>query len=335
MPPEQYVVIIGKQRAHDEEVERTVEARFITPQAAIRREAAAAANAAVAGKLADAIKAKKQVEQHILELRTNFEKTVKQQLGAQAEALEKAANERVNAEKEKRFSESLKHEQELENLKRRMAKERPQELGDQGELDLFEVLTAEFSQDQIARVTKGVNGPDIVQRVLLNGVCIGVNAFECKNHRRWNSGWVGKLRQDAIEAGASHGILVTTAFPADKRELMVVDGIVVASPARALAVAHMLRRAVVQFHALKLSNEERDEKTARLYELLTSDRAAERWDRMSSATTNLLDIEHNDAAHQEKTRNKRVGLIRAMQAVHDEFTGGINAIIRGDPGKSP
>ena len=77
----------------------------------------------------------------------------------------------------------------------------------------------------------------------------------------------------------------------------------------------MLRRQVLQTHALNLSNADRDEKTARLYEFMTSDRAAGRWDRMAQATTDLLNIEKSDAAYQEKTRTKRTGLIHAVQSV--------------------
>lgn len=252
---------MGEQAAHDAEIERAAEARFASREATIRREAGDAAKAALAPKLAEAADIKRQMK----ELRSTFETTMKQQLAAQAEALEKAATERVNAEKEKRFADNLKHQQELEDLKRRTAKERPQELGDQGELDLFEILMTEFPQDQIARVPKGQNGADIIQRIFVNGICVGANCFEVKNHKRWQNGWIAKLREDTIEAGASHGILVTTAFPAERRELTVIDNMVVAAPARAIAVAHILRRAVVAFHALRLSNQQRDEKTAQQY----------------------------------------------------------------------
>jgi hypothetical protein len=129
---------------------------------------------------------------------------------------------------------------------------------------------------------------------------------------------------------ADHAVLVASVFPADERQLLVRDGVIVASPARVIAVAHMLRRQVLQTHTLKLSNADRDEKTARLYAFMTSDRAADRWDRIASAASELLDIEKSDAAWQEKTRTKRSGLIHSVQAVHDEFTGEIDRILGGN-----
>jgi hypothetical protein len=137
------------------------------------------------------------------------------------------------------------------------------------------------------------------------------------------------LRADQIAAGADHAVLVSTVFPADRRHLMVKDGVVVCTPARAVEVAHILRAAVLRFQVLKLSNEARDEKTAKLYDLMISDRAAGWWDRIFQATDELLGVEQKDQAWQEKTRTKRTSLIRAVQVAHAEFTGQIDRIIGG------
>lgn len=299
----------------------------------IQREVQATVTAALAPKLAEATAAKKLADQQMKELRAGIEATLKQQLAAQAEALEKAANERVNAEKTLRHADSLRYQQALEDLKRKQAKERPAELGERGELDLFEILTNEFPADQFCRVGKGIRGADIVQRVFNGGAFTGrLIIYDSKNHRAWMSKWIPKLRGDQIEAKADHAVLVSTVFPAGKSHLMVENGVVVCSPARVVAVAHMLRNHVLQSHGLRLSNADRTEKTQRLYDLLTSDRAAERWERLSAAVSELTEIEGTDAAHQQRVRDKRLSKVRAIAAVHDEFVGDIDAIVRGESG---
>lgn len=221
----------------------------------------------------------------------------------------------------------MKLDAQLADLQRQLQRRTANELGDEGEIDLFEALTAEFPQDQIARVPKGMAGADIIQRVFSGGVFTQRSIiYDCKNHKRWQNRFTTKLREDQIVAQADHAVLVSTVFPADTRQLLVRDGVIVASPARIIAVAHMLRRQVLQTSALNLSNADRDEKTARLYEFMTSDRAS-RWDRMAQATTDLLDIEKSDAVWQEKTRTKRTGLIHAVQSVYDGFTGDIDRIL--------
>ncbi len=299
-------------------------------EVAIRKETEAAAAAALAPKLAEAVEARKTAEQAVKIAKATFTAALREKLDAQAEVAAKARVEAVNAVTEKFFGENLRLQERVQELQRMLEKKTANELGDAGEIDLFEALMAEFPADQIARVPKGVPGPDIVQRVFLNRVCVGSNIFDSKNHKAWQNKWTAKLRQDQIDAGADHAVLVSTVFPSERRHLMVKDGVVVCGPAQAVAVAHMLRAAVIRFQSLKLSNADRDEKTARLYSLMTSDRATGWWDRIFQATDELLDVEQKDQAWQEKTRTKRTGLIRAVQVAHAEFTGEIDRIIGGN-----
>lgn len=277
-----------------------------------RRNAVAAANAAVAPKLA------------------KIEADRKRALDTQAEVLAKKHAEELAAVKTAAFEDRMKVEQQLKDALRANDKKTANELGDAAEIDLFERLIAEFPADQIARVARGVNGPDVIQRVFANGAFTGrCIIYDSKNHRVFQPKWVAKLRQDQIVAQADHAVLVTTAFPPGTRHLLDRNGIIVVGTAHAIEIAHILRRQVLQTHLLGLSNADRDEKTAKLYALLTSDRATDRWDRMSRATTDLLDIEKSDAVHQEKMRNKRIGLVHSVRVVQDEFISDIDRIVGG------
>ena len=281
-------------------------------ETAIRRESIAAANAAVAPKLA------------------KIEADRKRALETQAETLARKHAEELAAVKTAAFEDRMKVEQQLKDALRANDKKTANELGDAGEIDLSERLIAEFPADQITRVARGVNGPDVIQRVFANGAFTGrCIIYDSKNHKAFQSKWTAKLRQDQIVAQADHAVLVTTAFPPGTRHLLERNGIIVVGPAHAIEIARILRRQVLQTHLLGLSNADRDEKTAKLYALLTSDRAADRWDRMSRATTDLLDIEKSDAVHQEKTRNKRLGLVHAVRVVQDEFISDIDRIVGG------
>jgi hypothetical protein len=329
---EKFAQIQGKQRAHDVEIERAAESRFASREAAIRKEAQATATAALAPKLAEAVDARKTAEQAVKDAKATFDTALREKLEAANEAAAKARVEAVNAVTEKFFTENLRLQERVLELQRMLEKKTANELGDAGEVDLFDLLIAEFPADQISRVGKGVNGPDIVHRVFSGGVFTGRSiVYDSKNHKNWMSKWLPKLRRDQTEYGADHAVLVSTVMPAGRSQLMVENGVVVCSPARAAAIAHMLRRAVLHTHALGLSNQQRDEKTARLYDLLTSDRATERWERMLAATTELVELETSDAAHQQRTRDKRLSKVRAIVAVHDEFVGDIDCIVRGEP----
>jgi hypothetical protein len=324
--------ILGEQAAHDVEIRRQAEAGFASREAAIRREAGDTAKAALAPKLAEAAQAKDAAEERARVIEANVEAILKERLDAQAEAAAKAQDVAISAVTVKHFAEVQRLLEKNREMERLLEKKTANELGEAGEVDLFDLLLTEFPADQIGRVGKGVNGPDIVHRVFSGGAFTGRSiVYDSKNHKAFQSKWLPKLRRDQTDYGADHAVLVSTAFPPGKSQLMVENGVIVCSPARAAAIAHMLRRAILQTHALGLSNADRDEKTAQLYDLLTSDRATERWERMSAATTDLVEIETADESHQRRTRDKRLSKFRAIAAVHDEFTGDVAAIIRGEP----
>ena len=178
---------------------------------------------------------------------------------------------------------------------------------------------------------EGQRGADIAVRVFTpSGTCAGTIAIECKSVRRFSNGWVAKLKQDAIAMGASYSVLITAAgFPGGEHQLTVRDGVIIAHPARATAVIHILRRAVIQCYMLKLTQEQRDAKADRLLTYLTSDKVTDRWERIGEATTELRNIEQADATWQEKTRVKRLVQVRAVEDARDELHGDIGCILDG------
>ncbi len=293
-----------------------------------------------AQKAAEIEKAKREVakaaEQQIRMVKVSLEATVSQRVAAQREAAEKKLSEAVAAERTMAYGERMKLDAQLADLQRQLQRRTANELGDEGEVDTFEVLVAEFPGDDISRVAKGVAGADIVHRIVHNGTVAGTIVYDCKNHKRWQNKFTLKLREDQLTAQADHAVLVAAVFPAGERQLIVKDGVIVAAPQRVIAVAHLLRRQIVQTHALKLNSEDRAEKSARLYLFMTSDRADHLWEQMTQATADMTDLDRAETVAHQKTWTRRADLIRGVQVVHDEFSGAIDRIISGnDPEPLP
>jgi hypothetical protein len=250
-------------------------------------------------------------------------------------ALAPKVAEAVNAEKQRAYSEKLRLTEQLEDMKRRLEKKTAGELGDELEMDLLSALQREFAGDQIAtadaisRVPRGRHGADIIHRVVHNSTVCGTIIYECKNHKRWLNSFTTKLRQDQIAEQADHAALVSTVFPAAAQQLAVRDGVVIVHPARVIAVANLLRRQTIQVHLLRLGNEARAEKTAKLYAFMTSDRATHLWDQIAQVTNDLLDLDRAETASHQKTWTRRADLVRAVKSVHAEFSAAIDRIIGG------
>lgn len=323
--------IVGAETARRLEIEQAFEGKFAAKEAAIRREAAAKAATDAAQKI-------ERAERKMKVLQAGFDATLKQQLSALEQKLQKQADDRVAVIEKARFDDNQKHQQDLENLKRRTAKERPAELGERGEVDLFEMLKAAFGgengDDLVKRVGRAVNGPDIIHRVIENHIHLGTVVYDSKNTSAWMSKWVPKIRADQKVAAADHVVLVTTTFPKHARELADIEDVVVVSPARALEVARLLRRMVVLAHRLKLSGEDRTTKTAKVYSFICSREAAETWRRVDAAVKSFIRNEQTNASHQEKSRERSLALVEQIRsAIQDDFCAEIDRIMRGLSGE--
>jgi hypothetical protein len=237
--------------------------------------------------------------------------------------------EAVAVERKQAFAEKLRLNEQLENMKREIERSRAFELGDSGELDLLTALTQQFSAagDKLSRVPKGRNGPDILHDIVVSGNVIGRIIYDSKNHKKWQSAFTRRLRQNMIDHGADHAILSTAAFPANARQIFLHDGVVVAAPGRVVVLAELLRRQVVTMHSLRLTNEARIEKTAELYSFITSDRFTHLFDQLKAMADQMLELDAKETSAHQTTWKRRSELIRAIQRLNAEFIGEVERII--------
>lgn len=113
----------------------------------------------------------------------------------------------------------------------------------------------------------------VIHDIVENGVVCGTIVYDSKNRNAWQNNFAVKLRSDMIAAEADHAILSTNKFPAGSgKQLHLHEGVILACPARVVALAQMLREHIVQTHGLRMSAEQREEKTAALYDYVTSER---------------------------------------------------------------
>ena len=193
-------------------------------------------------------------------------------LKEQREVLEKAAENAVNVEKARAFEENQKLTNKVTDLQRALENKTAEELGEGAEIDLFEALKQEFPEDDIRRIPKGTPGADILHVVMLSGKKCGTIIYDSKNHNQFRNEHVTKLRADQLAAQAEHAILSTRKFPQGTRQLHLQDGVLLANPARVILIATMIRQHLQQLHAQRVSDVERDSKTAALYEFIVSER---------------------------------------------------------------
>lgn len=243
------------------------------------------------------------------------------------EAHEKDKTAAVNTERSKNFNEKLKLDEQVKKLQRQLEQKTADELGEGAEIDLLDLLKGEFKGDHIQHVGKGKSGADIIHDVMLNGKVCGRIIYDSKNRAQWRDEYVTKLRDDQIAAKAEYAILSSNVFPRGAKQLHERDGVIIACPARVLTLAQMLRRVIVQMRTLRLSNQERAEKTAALYEYIRSDGCKQLFERMGEHTDDLLDLQVKEKKQHEATWERQGNLVRSIQKASGSLTSAIDRII--------
>lgn len=243
------------------------------------------------------------------------------------EALEKDKTDALNAEKSKAFQENLKLQDKLQQLQRQIDTKNAEELGEGAEVNLYEALKSEFPDDRIDRVEKGAPGADIIHVVVHNGGDCGKIIYDSKNRNAWRNDYLTKLSKDQMAAKAEHAILSTHKFPEGRRQVFMQDGVVIANPARVVALVEILRKHIVQGHIFRLSNEARAQKTAALYEFITSERFTQLFERVDTHTEEMLDLQIKEQKAHTAHWKREGELLRSVQKVRAEITVEIDQII--------
>ena len=278
-----------------------------------------------------ALKEKEAANQQVVQLKMGqkeqTDKAVETALGEQREALEAEKTKAVHQAQADQFETNQKLQQQIEKLQRQLEKKTANELGEGAEIDLYEALREEYEGDKITRVKKGQPGADILHEIIRNGQVCGTIVYDSKNHGAWRNSFVDKLKQDQIAAKADHAVLTTSVFPSGSSQLQVQDDVIILNPARVVELVRVIRKHIIQTHRLRLSTEERDQKTQALYEFITSERYHQLMTRYDTITDDLLEVDVKEKTAHDKVWKKRGQLLKDVQKVHSDVAAEIDRII--------
>ncbi len=329
--------IAGKYKQQLAEASAAAEQRI----AAARAEMKAAAEAASAQKFADmqarlaqAELARTAAAEQMTALKAGQEAAVKAAVERQVtEALETAQRQREDLQREKETavlaanSKVLKLQSELADMQRKLEGKTANELGEGWEIDLFEQLRATFETDRISRVPKGVNGADVIHEVVHNGKVCGKIIYDAKNRDAWQNGFAVKLKADKLAQAADFAILSSLKFPKDRAHIHNQDGVIVAAPARVLALVEILREQLVRMLELRVSNEARGSKMEDLYAFVTSEHCRQLIEQVEAQAGKMLDLDSKEQEAHRRLWDQRKKLITAVQRARSDLSFEIDRII--------
>ena len=200
------------------------------------------------------------------------------------------------------------------------------EIGEGGEIDLFEDLRAAFPEDAISR-TKGKASGNILHDVRYRGKSAGRILIDARPRASWQHAYVTKLRQDQSEVGADYALLSTTVFPAGRRELFIDSGVIVVAPARIRPMVEVLRKALITMHVAQLSEAERADKVDRLFRFITSPNFRKKLAEASDLTSEALQIDVDEKRAHDNVWKKRGTVLTRIKNVLREIDTDVSAIV--------
>ena len=243
------------------------------------------------------------------------------------EALEITTATTIRGVKAEAHNEKQKVLDQLADVQRKLEKKTADELGEGAEVNLLEDLKGAFPEDSFKHVGKGNPGADIIHTVIHNGMECGKIIYDSKDHGQWRDHFATKLASDKIAEKAEQAILSIRAFPRDAKQLGAREGIILANPARVVALVQIVREHIVKSHALRLSNEQKAQKSAQLYTFITSPQCTDLLDRIDTHAQELLDMRVREQKAHEKNWKEQDILYRSIQKAGGDLTYRIDVIL--------
>jgi hypothetical protein len=217
-------------------------------------------------------------------------------------------------------------QRQIEDLKRKAEQGSQQLQGEVQELQLEALLRQRFTRDLIEPVPKGEFGGDLIQRVIgPAGQVLGSILWEAKRTKNWSEGWLGKLREDQRAAKADVALIVSQALPKGVQTFDYIDGIWVADPKCAIAVAVALRESLVAVSAARFAGEGQQTKMEMIYRYLTGPRFSHRIEAVVERFTEMqadLDRERKAMTRLWAKREEQIhGVVETMAGLYGDLQG--------------
>lgn len=275
---------------------------------------------------ADLIRKQRELDDARREMDLTVEKRVQASLGAVRDKAKLEAEEGLRltvAEKEQTIT-AMKRQ--IEELQRRAEQGSQQLQGEVLEIELEQLLRAEFPQDTIEPVPKGEHGGDVLQRVVgpLGQPC-GTILWESKRTKNWSDGWLPKLRDDQRAAQADVAVIVSQALPKGVETFTIIDTVWVIGPRCTVPMAVALRNFLASLAAARQAGEGQQSKMELVYLYLTGPRFRQRVEAIVEKFDDMqtdLDKERKTMTRLWAKRSEQIkGVLEATAGMYGDLQG--------------
>ena len=214
-----------------------------------------------------------------------------------------------------------------EEMKKRQEQGSMQLQGEIQELAIEKYLAENFKYDEIQEVGKGDMGADSIQIVNTpQKQNCGTIYYESKRTKTFNEDWIKKFKNDIQAKGADIGVLVTAIYPKDMTRMGLKDGVYICTYEEFKALSYILRENIIKLSEMKSLQENRHEKSALLYNYLTSTEFRFQFETIVNAFVGMqTDLEAEKRAMNKLWKKREKEIMNVISATTDMY-GSIQGI---------
>jgi hypothetical protein len=274
---------------------------------------------------ADLIRKQRDLDDARRELDLTIENRVQAELTAVRDKAKQETEAALSLRVREKEEQIASMQRQIEDLKRKAEQGSQQLQGEVQELALEALLRQRFARDLIEPVPKGEFGGDLIQQVVgPAGQVVGSILWEAKR-TNWSDGWLSKLREDQRAAKADVALIVSHALPKGVQTFDYIDGIWVADPKCAVAVAVALRESLLALSVARLAGEGQQTKMEMIYRYLTGPRFRHRIAAVVERFTEMqadLDRERKAMTRLWAKREEQIhGVVETMAGLYGDLQG--------------
>ena len=215
----------------------------------------------------------------------------------------------------------------LEEAQKSAAQGSMQRQGEAQERVLLDRLKERFPQDLYKESRPGQPESDITQTIRNeSGMECGTILYESKNTKAFSKDWLDKLKKDGFTAKADVLVLVTKAMPDYNKELHLQDGIWICPISAFEIVAMTLRSGLIMTFQAGISQQNKTEKMAMLYDFMVGNEFKHYLSAMVEGITNVKKGYEKEKLQLQKIWKQREKEFDAIIISATEFYGAIRGI---------
>lgn len=255
------------------------------------------------------------------------EKEFSQKLVEEKQKYQKQAEEKFELQI-KELQKQLQDQKDLtEEMKKRQEQGSMQLQGEVQELAIEKYLKENYIYDEIKEVGKGDMGADSLQIVNTSyKPNCGTIYYESKRTKTFKEDWIAKFKNDIQEKGADIGVLVTAVYPKNMTRMGMRDGVYICTYEEFKALSFILRETLIKISDTKTLQENRHEKSAILYNYLTSTEFRFQFETIVNAFIGLQNDLESEKRAMNKLWKKREKEIQNVLSATTDMYGAIQGI---------